>query len=224
MPMNDTVAATALLKIIDTFAPAAYRRERALALLSAAVASGDDRVMDRTFASLERLGLVAAQAYEIVLQSYLFLGFPRMLAAAERLAAHHSEYVEFAEPEPISSQESETWFIRGTALCRGVYGSSYDLLRDRVCSIAPDVFRWMIVEGYGKVLSRPGLSSIERELAIVACLIWENREKQLFSHMRGTLNVGGNSDLLQAVIEDLTPAAPRGCSTAREILHRLERT
>jgi alkylhydroperoxidase/carboxymuconolactone decarboxylase family protein YurZ len=222
--MNQAVPATALLEIIASFDPPAHRRERALALLSAAVASGNEPVMDRAFDGLDRFRLTAADAYEIVLQSYLFLGFPRMLTAAECLAARHSHYVEPAEPRPVSGREGEEWFSRGTALCRRVYDSSYDLLKERVCSIAPEVFRWMIVEGYGKVLSRPGLTPVERELAVVACLIWEDREKQLFSHMRGTLNVGGSSDLLRAIIADLFPAVPAGCRTAREIMARLEQT
>ena len=61
----------------------------------------------------------------------------------------------------------------------------------------------MSLEGYGKVLSRPGLEIKSREMAIVACLIVDNRRKQLDSHIRGALNVGIVESELRAVIEDV---------------------
>jgi 4-carboxymuconolactone decarboxylase len=48
----------------------------------------------------------------------------------------------------------------------------------------------MVVEGYGKVLARPGLPLVMRELCIVAILAVTGASKQLYSHLRGALNVG----------------------------------
>jgi hypothetical protein len=49
----------------------------------------------------------------------------------------------------------------------------------------------MIVEGYGKVLGRPGLDAGDvRELCIVALLAVAGRAAQLYSHLRGALNAG----------------------------------
>jgi 4-carboxymuconolactone decarboxylase len=124
--------------------------------------------------------------------------------------------------EPISPGEAQNWFDNGMALCRRVYGASFEPLRTHVETIAPEVFRWMIVEGYGKVLSRPGVSAADRELAVVASLIIENRPKQLDSHLRGALNVGAGRALLSTIIEDLKETAPDGYGTAVSLLNGLD--
>jgi 4-carboxymuconolactone decarboxylase len=79
----------------------------------------------------------------------------------------------------------------------------------------------MELDGYGKVLSRPGLDIVDREMAIVACLMVENREAQLHSHIRGALSVGASRELVDAVITDLAPIAPEGETSARAILRKL---
>ena len=166
-------------------------------------------------------GASRTMLYEVVLQSYLFLGFPRMLIAAEVLdkvlPAHQADPM----TRPITQEESKEWFDRGISLCRRVYDSNYEALRYKVEGIAPEIFRWMIVEGYGKVLSRPGLDSVNRELSVSSFLMMEDRAQQLYSHMRGALNVGSTPELLKQVIEDIGDAAGPGYETARDILTRL---
>ncbi|MEW5994266.1 MAG: carboxymuconolactone decarboxylase family protein, partial [Candidatus Zixiibacteriota bacterium] len=76
-------------------------------------------------------------------------------------------------------------------------------------------------EGYGKVLSRPGLGIIDRELAIVSCLVIDRREKQLHSHIRGAANVGASPELIRLVVEDLGEAAGSGYRLACDILNQL---
>jgi len=49
----------------------------------------------------------------------------------------------------------------------------------------------MILEGYGKTLSRPGLGPVEREYAVVAILTATRMWRQLRSHAIGAVNVGG---------------------------------
>ena len=48
----------------------------------------------------------------------------------------------------------------------------------------------MVVDGYGKVLSRPGLDLVRRELCIVAVCAVARQDRQLQSHLHGALNVG----------------------------------
>jgi alkylhydroperoxidase/carboxymuconolactone decarboxylase family protein YurZ len=87
--------------------------------------------------------------------------------------------------------------------------------------MSPEVFFWMELEGYGKVLSRPGLDLVDREIAIVACLMIEHRPAQLHSHLRGALNVGAPDRLVLDVVSDLRPFSPQGYPNACEILQRL---
>jgi 4-carboxymuconolactone decarboxylase len=159
--------------------------------------------------------------YEVVLQSYLFLGFPRMLIAAEILDRVLPGNSRQSMEQKIAGNEMTQWYENGLALCKRVYGDSFEPLRARVGALSPEIFHWMILEGYGKVLSRPGLGPVERELANVAMLMIDDREQQLHSHMRGALNVGASPELLKLVVDDLAELAD-GYSTAQQLLARLK--
>ena len=220
--MNSDVDSERFLSTIAAFEPETNVRTRILAFYSAAIAVASNKALSGVIKLGQRYSVQHNEFYEIMLQSYLFLGFPRMLIAAENLAGFYPDEQSQSMLHQIDNDESTTWFSNGLSLCHRVYGSNFEPLKTRVESLAPEVFRWMIIEGYGKVLSRPGLDVTDRELAIMASLIVENREKQLFSHMKGALNVGADKTLLKTVVDDLGTTAGDGYQTALAILNRLE--
>ena len=59
------------------------------------------------------------------------------------------------------------------------------------------------LEGYGKVLSRKGLSLKERELCIVSVLSILRFEDQLYSHISGAVRTGAKLIKIESVIENL---------------------
>ncbi|MFZ1684235.1 MAG: carboxymuconolactone decarboxylase family protein [Candidatus Zixiibacteriota bacterium] len=206
---------------LDSFKASKYTVTRTLVLYAATLAIADEPTMTSAVHLGQRQSIERSLFYEIVLQSYLFLGFPRMLIASDHLNRTMPAEKRRSELEMVSEQESKHWYVNGLALCRKIYGSAFDALRTRVEGVSPEIFRWMIIEGYGKVLSRPGLGLIERELVNVAFLMIENRDQQLHSHMRGSLNVGATPELLSAVVGDIGTVAGGGHETAREILVKL---
>jgi alkylhydroperoxidase/carboxymuconolactone decarboxylase family protein YurZ len=182
-------------------------RLRIISLLSAVIALCRDDITRTMYNYLKEIDFNHTAIYETILQSYLFLGFPRMIEAA----LTHSEIFKDLPPDSgvnfdrVSDEESEKWFNNGVNLCRQVYGKNYERLKEKFISVSPEMFRWMVIEGYGKVLTRPGLTSIERELAEVAALIIDKRERQLTSHIIGSLNVGASIEQLRQVNEDIKP-------------------
>ncbi len=203
------------------FRPRQHRRPRGLALYSAAIAVADEGVLDAAVLAGRRCGVKREQFYEVALQSYLFLGFPRMLLAADHLSRSFPGQTPGCTLEQVQSWEAAAWFTDGLNMCRRVYGGTFDRLRKKVESFAPEAFRWMVIEGYGKVLSRPGLGIVERELAIVACLMMENRQKQLRSHIMGAINVGTPPALVARVIDDLGRATGDSYAAAVALLKKL---
>ncbi len=184
-------------------------RVRLLAYFSAAIAAADPDTILEILKYFRKTDFDHTAVYETILQSYLFLGFPRMIEAS---IYHREIYGEFprshqADFDRITKEESARWFADGIALCRIVYGKNYDKLKNKFMEISPEIFRWMVIEGYGKVLTRPGLNSIERELAEVAALIVDKRERQLVSHVMGSLHVGAEMELIRQVNEDIHPVA-----------------
>lgn len=206
---------------LSGFSPDKYTVSRTLAVYSAAVALADEMILDTAVSIGQKYSLERQHFYEIILQSYLFLGFPRMLDAAYHLNRFFPSLDGSSRLKKISDEEASEWYERGIILCRRIYGDNYRLLKDRVESLAPDIFRWMIIEGYGKVLSRQVVNIVDRELAIVAALMVDNRQKQLFSHMKGTLNAGASEDLLKTVIGDISHASPDGYRSSLDIFEKL---
>lgn len=199
------------------------RQSRLLAIWSATIATGDSTLQEQVLSLVVSTGIKSDALYEVVLQSYLFLGFPRMLTAVETWSNKFGKPTTVSNLAPVSGDESSRWFAEGISLCRRVYGETFEPLKDRVESMSPEIFRWMIVEGYGKVLSRPGLAVVDRELCIVSSLMVENREQQLYSHIRGALNVGASMTLVTAVIADIGCGTPDGAATASELIARLRK-
>jgi len=172
--------------------------EGALAHLSAALASRDPDTVD---AALRR-ALAEADAgavEEALLQSYLFLGYPAALNAFATWRALSGR------PARTETESSAPWAERGEAVCRAVYGGQYEGLRANIGALHADMERWMVVEGYGKVLGRPGLPLVVRELCIVALLAVQDVPRQLYSHLRGALNVGASPGQVEGTLAEAAP-------------------
>ena len=179
---------------------------RCLVQIAAAIAGGTEQDA-RTF--MERaLGCADNAAVdEVILQSYLFAGFPRTLNAA-RIWRTVS-----GVPAPHSDKSAELgsggdWVERGEKTCETVYGESYAMLRENIRSLHPALDAWMITDGYGKVLSRPELDLRTRELCIVAACAASGQQRQLHSHFHGALNSGASLDEVSSTLDALADLVP----------------
>ena len=160
--------------------------EEALVALSAALGTRDpERVRAALLAALPLAS--AEQVEEVLLQAHLFIGFPDVLDALSLWR----EVSRTAAPSESRGDEA-LWEQRGEQICAAVYGRNYEKLRSNVRALHPDLERWMLVGGYGRVLGREGLELVLRELAIAALLAVWGAPRQLHSHLRGALNVGAS--------------------------------
>jgi 4-carboxymuconolactone decarboxylase len=191
----------------------------ALVRLAAAIAGGDEQAVRDAFAVAAPL-VPARWMEELVLQSYLFSGFPRALNAAREWRRLSPDVPPQLEDGSDYSQV-DMWRERGEATCEIVYAGMYERLRQNVRQLHPALDAWMVVEGYGKVLGRAGLDLARRELCIVAACAASAQDRQLHSHLHGALNVGVSVETLQAAIDALLPAL--GAKRVRSIHHLLAR-
>jgi len=161
---------------------------RVLVQLSAAIAASDEATV-RYWLTQSARDVPPAHVEELLLQSYLFCGFPRALNAARewrRVSQRVAPDTDEAEDVGLA----EEWRERGELTCAAVYGDMYEKLRLNVRDLHPALDTWMVVDGYGKVLGRPGLDLQRRELCVVAACAAMGQDRQLHSHLRGALNVG----------------------------------
>ena len=168
---------------------------------AAAVTAGSEAAVRDALA--ETIGRVpAVWVEELILQSYLFAGFPRALNAMRewrRLSGLPAPVVDAGE----RFEQARDWRERGEETCATVYGPFYERLRHNIRELHPALDAWMIVEGYGKVLSRPALDLKRRELCIVAACAAAGQDRQLHSHLHGALHAGATPAEVEAALRAL---------------------
>lgn len=139
---------------------------------------------------------------EVVLQSYLFAGFPRALNAARewrRISGRSAPSTDDGEDFNNASR----WRAQGEETCAIVYGPFYERLRHNIRQLHPALDAWMIVEGYGKVLSRPALDLKRRELCIVTACAMARQDRQLHSHLHGAMHAGASPAEVTAALDSI---------------------
>jgi 4-carboxymuconolactone decarboxylase len=191
---------------------------RALVRLSCALAAGGDGDM--------RAGLQAAAAItppewieELILQTHLFAGFPRALNGMREWRRISGR----SAPRDDGRVTPEIAVADGERTCRRVYGAMYDRLRANIRELHPALDNWMIIEGYGTVLSRPALDLGRRELCIVAACAATAQDRQLQSHLHGARNAGVPDDVITATLDairDIVPA--ESMSRATRLWERIQ--
>ena len=191
--------------------PALDEATRELVRLAAVISSGTEAEIRAAMSRVAGGTVPPVWIEELILQTYLFAGFPRGLnAMREWRRASAQPAPEQDEGERLDA--TEHWAQQGEKTCHIVYGEMYDRLRVNIRALHPALDSWMIVEGYGKVLSRPGLDLKRRELCIVAACAVLEQERQLHSHMHGALNAGATSaevDDALTVVDDMLQRSTR---------------
>jgi 4-carboxymuconolactone decarboxylase len=186
------------------------REELALVRLAGAVARGGDARLDEAIAEVLGAKVAPLMVDEAILMANVAVGFPRTLIAmrAWRKASGQGPQPSDGEGGAGYYDRHERWTAQGEATCKIVYGSNYERLRQTVRDLHPALDEWMITEGYGRTLSRPGLTLRQRELLMVAMCAVLDVPHQLHSHLKGALHAGATpvevGQALEAVIEGLS--------------------
>lgn len=174
-----------------TIVPALDEPTVTLVRLAGAVAAGSEAQVRRAVA--DAVALDAVWVEELILQSYLFAGFPRTLNAMRewrRASGHVAPRRDDRGGAEGEERRPARWRAEGEVTCARVYDGMYERLRENIAELHPALDVWMVEDGYGKVLSRPGLDLVRRELCIVAACAVGRQDRQLQSHLHGALNVG----------------------------------
>ena len=177
-----------------------------LVRLAAIVTAGNEsQLREATAAAVQ--GVRAEWVEELLLQSYLFSGFPRALNAMREWRKASGRAAP-TDDEGTRDDRVDAWKARGEKTCAVVYGDMYESLRKNIRALHPALDSWMIVEGYGKVLSRPALDLLRRELCIVAACAAAGQMRQLHSHLHGALHAGASVAQVDGTLDavgDLVP-------------------
>jgi 4-carboxymuconolactone decarboxylase len=171
---------------------------RGLLRVALGIFDAPEAVLEERMRGARAAGTPPIWLEELLLASVLFVGYPRALLAASALRRVEPELDGGGEPSQY--EHWREWLERGEATCRVIYGQHYERLRHNVHALHPALDTWMIVDGYGKTVSRPGLDLARRELCAVAMLVPQDAPRQLLSHLKGALNAGAVPEAVEAVV------------------------
>ena len=186
--------------------PALDRATQRLIRLSAIICAGSETDIRGAMSDAVD-GLDPAWVEELVLQSYLFAGFPRALNAMREWRRLSRRRAPREDEDARAESQAALWRERGERTCAVVYGPFYEALRHNIRDLHPALDAWMIVDGYGKVLSRAGLDLRRRELCVVGACAAARQDRQLHSHLHGALHAGATAEEVAdalRVVEDLS--------------------
>lgn len=169
-----------------------------LALLSASSVLRRTKYFKEIIMLLVENQTSSKKIYEALLQTYLFAGFPSALNSLKLfrdIIKKKKIYIGF---------DLNKYLDRGKRNCKLIYADKYEKLLNNIKSFSPEMAEWLIIEGYGKVLGRKGLSLKEREVCIVSILSVLKFKEQLYSHIIGAANIKVNNSVLLNSIKNLS--------------------
>jgi 4-carboxymuconolactone decarboxylase len=178
----------------DITLPSLDEPTKALVRLSAVVTAGTEVDVRSALAACGAAATPDGWIEELILQSYLFAGFPRALNAAR----------EWRKTQGVSV---------GVSVGEGAADRS-----PNTDNIPPSLDEWMIVDGYGKVLGRPGLDLARRELCIIAACVAGGQDRQLHSHLHGALHAGAAADVITETLSALYGVVDAGYAGSARML------
>jgi 4-carboxymuconolactone decarboxylase len=166
--------------------------------IATATATGNEATLRTRMIAARAADVPAGWVEELLLQSFLNVGYPLALVA-------FGVWREVAGPpketgEPIAHPEWERWTERGVKACAEVYGRTYHKLLVNLRALHPAIEPLVVVDAYGKILSRPGLDTKRRELCTLAAIAMLDAPRQLHAHLRGALNTGSTREEVDAVL------------------------
>jgi len=168
-----------------------------LALLSAASVLRKEKSFNLILSFMIDKKISVKKIYEALLQTYLFAGFPSALISLKKFSEIANKELQY------SGFDLSSYQIRGEINCRIIYGKKYDKLIENISSFSPEMAEWLVIEGYGKVLGRKGLSLMEREVCNVSILSAMKFADQLYSHINGAFRVKTDMKLLKQIVKNL---------------------
>ena len=175
------------------------KKEILLPLIASASALRKITILEKLITEAKSRKIPFHKIYETLLQNYLFTGYPSTLISLKVLKEMYP-----SRKLPKAADMNLYHFRKiGEANCKKVYGTKYEKLISNIKKFSPDLAEWLVLEGYGKVLGRKGLTLKEREPCIVAVLSSLKFENQLFSHINGAFRAGASIQDIRAVIESI---------------------
>jgi alkylhydroperoxidase/carboxymuconolactone decarboxylase family protein YurZ len=150
------------------------------------------------------LGHPRTELEEALLMCALFCGFPRAITAWGHLdAAWPAATGPAGGGLPAAERQPA-----GDALFAAVYGDNEAQVRATLRAHHQELHDFVLEAAYARILTRPGLPALTRELIAVGVLAVEEQERQFRGHARGARNLGATEQQLAEVLQTVFADEP----------------
>jgi len=210
MKQENTLEKTEVLKALH-HRPGLSTRIRYLASIEALVALGEEHLLHSVFHMALDEEIDFTEIHETLLQACLFCGFPRTINSFSIFNRCLGERgIDPAENAhiPLDDRKRADMDMMGLNLFRTIYSFNHMEVLGALKESHPELPGLVLGILYGKILSRPALDPKTRELAAVAALTVMKVYPQLFSHIKGGLNLGADFREVREVILQMEVYAP----------------
>lgn len=176
--------------------PGLAAADRLLVVAGASIWRGDWRTFADAAVAARAQPVARAELEECLLQAVLFCGFPRVVTAFEQLATAWPA----ASPPSGGGVPAEARRSAGAALFAAIYGKNDAAVRGLLASFHGEFHDFVLEAAYGRILARPGLSPLRRELLATGLLAAQDQQRQFLAHARGALAFGAERTQLREVL------------------------
>lgn len=166
--------------------------------IAACISSDKFILLERKISKFFNQNYNPEKLYEVILQSYLFCGFPSTIESLKIYRKYYSD-----TKTPKAEYDFDKFKSSGISNGKLIYKKNYKKLIENMFVLSPDLKEWMLIEGYGKVFGRKGIRLQERELMNVSFLSAHYFEIQLHSHLQGCLNLNIQKNIIEKVLSNL---------------------
>jgi alkylhydroperoxidase/carboxymuconolactone decarboxylase family protein YurZ len=180
-------------------------KQQTIPLIAAAMAMGDMPKLDRALNAGLDAGLTVAEAKEILVQLYAYVGFPRSLnALGELMKVEQARKQRGIHDAP--GREPSRAIPTGEALLAAGKANQTKIsgkpVTGGVFDFAPVINQFLQAHLFGDIFERDNLDWQSRELATVGALAaTPGVESQLRAHMAASMRVGLTAAQLRQVIQ-----------------------
>jgi 4-carboxymuconolactone decarboxylase len=112
----------------------------------------------------------------------------------------------------------ETRSSNGRRILQRIYGGQTDKLLENIRQIHPEARFMILNDVYGRVFARSGLTLRERDLINVTVLALQRLDRQLYSHLRGSIRTGLHVDAIEDALLMIQRKSGRSMRTPRSLL------
>ena len=159
---------------------------RANICLQVAVLRGDWQRTAATVVAARQTTCRLEHVAEGLLQGVLFYGFPRSITAFEILRREWPGPAPAADRTRSPAQE----VTDGRALFAAIYDTNTAAVESMLSDAHGELRDFVLEVAYGRILSRPQLPAVARELIAVGVLAAMEQTPQMVGHGRGALRLG----------------------------------